>query len=219
MKKDQEQSGGALVPSESCALTGKSNGLVRRGLDDLLSESAGAKPVELSRLVGLEQSAETEEARIAAIVSLRGIGPLNEEVEHALVLALSDESAYVRFLAAEALSKQGRQAKRAIPILTEALGHSGDPEGRHGEYVKDWKRVAAGALGNYGNDAEKAIPALVRTMSNADYNVRGYAAMSLGRIGVPSQLALRGLEQAMAIEQIENVKSIMLESLDRLRGR
>jgi hypothetical protein len=56
-------------------------------------------------------------------------------------------------------------------------------------------------------------------MSNADYNVRGYAAMSLGRIGVPSQLAVRGLEQSISIEPTDNVKTIMIESLNKLRGR
>lgn len=35
MKEDQEPSGGSLVPSASSALTTKSTGLVRRGLEDL----------------------------------------------------------------------------------------------------------------------------------------------------------------------------------------
>ena len=47
MKEDQEQSGGALVPSSSLALTKNSNGLVRRGLDDLVKLSAASNSSEV----------------------------------------------------------------------------------------------------------------------------------------------------------------------------
>ena len=40
MKEDQEENGGAWVPSAGSALTTKSNGLVRRGLNDLMGRTA-----------------------------------------------------------------------------------------------------------------------------------------------------------------------------------
>lgn len=44
VKEDQDQSGGALVPSASSALTRKSTRLVRRGLDDLLKKRTPLRP-------------------------------------------------------------------------------------------------------------------------------------------------------------------------------
>lgn len=53
MKEDQEPSGGALVPSASSALTRKSSGLVRRGLDDLLK---GQSRIDSSEVVRYDPS-------------------------------------------------------------------------------------------------------------------------------------------------------------------
>jgi hypothetical protein len=174
------------------------------------------KEENLIRKYKSEMSSINENTRIGAIVGLRMIAG-DGQAEELLKLALSDESRYVRVLAAEALSQEKKQAQVAVQVLINALDTSGDPENR--EYLKDWQRVAAGALGNYEKEAESALSALVKTLSNSDYNVRGYAARSLGRIGVPSQFAIGRLEQAISIEEDENVRNIMIESLDTLRGR
>lgn len=160
-----------------------------------------------------------EDTRISAIVGLRKIGAANRQVEELLTLALSDKSAYVRVLAAESLSKQKKQGSLAIPVLIKALESPSDPANKTGQYAKDWKRVAGGALGNYGRQAEPAIPVLVKALANSDYNVRGYAAMSLGRIGVANQMAIQGLKQAIAVEESDSVKEIMIEYLGKLTNK
>ena len=53
MKEDQEQSGGSLVPSASSALTRKSSGLIRRGLEDLLK---GQSLISSSVQIGLDKT-------------------------------------------------------------------------------------------------------------------------------------------------------------------
>ena len=158
-----------------------------------------------------------EDTRISALVGLRKIGARNGQVEEILISALKDKSGYVSVLAAEALSRENKAIKHALPVLIKALESPLDPAFKTGRYVKDWKRVAAGAIGNYGSDAAPAVPALKKALKHTDYNVRGYAAMSLGNIGLASKSAMPDLQKAISMEKIDGVKKIMIEALSKLK--
>lgn len=56
---------------------------------------------------------------------------------------------------------------------------------------------AAGALASYGLKAEVAVPALVTALKDRDGSVSSAAASALGRVGVNSRDAVRGLVEAL----------------------
>ena len=56
---------------------------------------------------------------------------------------------------------------------------------------------AANALGNYGRKAEVAIPALVTALKDRDVSVSSTAAVALGKVGVESRDAVKGLVDAL----------------------
>lgn len=78
MKEDQEQGGGALVPSASSALTSKSRGLVRRGLDDLLKVQSSVTSRE----------ANANERNPSELQQMAGSSPLDklDEVDRAFLI-------------------------------------------------------------------------------------------------------------------------------------
>ena len=70
-------------------------------------------------------------------------------------------------------------------------------------HAKEWRRVAAGVIQHYGPEAEPAIPALRNALLDPDQLVRGYAAISLGKIGPAAIVALQDLRAARQAEANE----------------
>src|SRR5262249_8047597 len=71
----------------------------------------------------------------------------------ALMSGLSSDDALVRYQSAEAIGALGPQARRAVPLLTQALAD----KDRYAHYVR---LHAATSLGKIGPAAEPAVPAL-----------------------------------------------------------
>ena len=102
----------------------------------------------------------------------------------ALVETLSNDDAYLRDAAVEALGHIGPAAKEAVPILVERLADD-----------REWaRRNAAEALGCLGPAAESALPALLKAMEE-DKNgyVRSAAAEALDRDDVTGCDTLPGM--------------------------
>jgi HEAT repeat protein len=72
----------------------------------------------------------------------------------------------------------GREAKTAVPALTDLLREKGTA-------ARGWspvRGVAAEVLGHVGPEAEPAIPALTELLRDEDEEVREAAAEALGKI-------------------------------------
>jgi HEAT repeat protein len=87
----------------------------------------------------------------------------------ALIDVLKDADAEVRINAGNALAAIGPSA---VEALTTALG---DPN-------RDARSAAAYALGTMGSDAAPAVPSLVKSLKDAETDVRRQSAQALGRI-------------------------------------
>ena len=118
--------------------------------------------------------------RMAAARSLGTIGPEARGAVPALIGALRDPEAGVRWEAAAAL---GRIGKDSVPALIEALWDR-DVRVRH---------AATYALGAVGPGASAAIPALIHRLKDRDAGVRASAASSLSGIGAPALPVLMDL--------------------------
>jgi hypothetical protein len=84
--------------------------------------------------------------------------------------------------AAQTLAKWRVHPEKALPVLTAVLETATVPSVRNARFAEQWLRVAAGAMGHYGRDAVPALDSLLSVLADKDYNVRGYAARSLGSI-------------------------------------
>jgi HEAT repeat protein len=95
----------------------------------------------------------------------------------ALAVALKDANLHVRFQARNSLDQidaawaKSEAARRAIPTVVAALGHS------------DWlvRDSAAWGLGEIGDAG--AVEPLIAALRNRELDVQGQAAVSLGKIG------------------------------------
>lgn len=121
-----------------------------------------------------------------------------------LIKALGDESAAVRYAAADALAKIGDA--RAGPPLLERFNASEDTP-----WVKHMLALALGAVGY-----QPAIKPLVQALSNTDPSLRGCAAWSLGALGAVE--AKGALRQAIASEtEIGYTMERLREALDTIQ--
>ena len=133
-------------------------------------------------LLGL--AADEQEDRKHAAQRLAVIGSAAAEaspkVVPALVAALGDADAGVRWAAAGVLGRIGPAAAEASPKVVLALVAAlGDADA----YVR---QAAAEALGRIGSAATEAVPALVAALRDANAYVRRGAAAVLKRIRSPS---------------------------------
>lgn len=157
------------------------------------------------------QSTSSDE-RQAAVVALREVA-IVPEVEMALRVATRDDDGHVRFLSAEALARSGLAADVAIPVLVTVLNVGDEPSFANRPHAKEWRRMAAGVLGRYGERAAPAIDALRRALWDPEYNVRGYAALSLGKIGTAAMSALQDLRAARQTEGNEALRQIFEDAI------
>jgi HEAT repeat protein len=106
----------------------------------------------------------------------------------ALIEALQQSDAELRWRAASVLSDLGPEAASALPVLVQTLQDS-DPQVR---------LYATIALGNMGKSAQDAVPQLVAALQDKDAYVRIYAPTALRKIGVQGTVAISALAKALA---------------------
>jgi len=145
------------------------------------------KGKSLDQWVDLLQ-ANDPEARGDAVGAVGQFGIDAAEHVPALMLALTDYSAYVRRQAAWSLGRAGPFALSAVPVLEGAMNDE-QP------YVR---AAAGGAIGMIGPLAASATPALTAALADADPQVRAGAAAGLAGIGPASRPALAPLTTALA---------------------
>jgi HEAT repeat protein len=123
----------------------------------------------------------------ALIILLPGVRPTSAEegqedhkTVEALIVALGDAEADVRFQAIAELAERGEQAKPAVAALIRAVQ---DPDG-------DVQRAAVVALGRLALEPDATIPALVSALTEppADQKrpLNFYAGAALARFGQPA---------------------------------
>jgi HEAT repeat protein len=118
----------------------------------------------------------------SAAVAIGDLGPGARAAVPALIEALRDPNATVRFQAAISLGCIGPEARAAVPALIGTL--------KDGVFfVRGW---SAFALGEIGPEAAQAVPMLAEGLKNAQERefVRRQIASALGRIGPNAVSAL-----------------------------
>jgi HEAT repeat protein len=98
----------------------------------------------------------------------------NPEAAAAVTNLMTDESAWVRFTAAEALGIMNNAAV-SVPALIDSLQ---DADGQV-------RFTGALSLARVGSEAEEAVPALVTTLKDENRYVRANAVEALRQIGTP----------------------------------
>jgi HEAT repeat protein len=131
----------------------------------------------------------TPEIRAAAAFDLIKIHTNAQDVVPALARALQDPQPRVRFWAARALEKYGKEAGVAVPALLLALEKDASPEIR---------AEAAVALGEIHADNIHVVPVLGRALQDGDYMVRFRAARALGEYGTSAVAAEEPLRRLAA---------------------
>jgi HEAT repeat protein len=157
---------------------------------------AGARPALRGLLKALKD--RNEAVRHHAALALEQIGTLGRAELPTLTEALADKNLDVRLFAAKALERVGAEAKPAAPALVKALGDK-DPGVR---------RHCAGALGKIGPSArDAAFKPLLKTVQDADADVRKAALTALVKLGDPSA------------EDVPVLQRLLKDSAARLEGR
>jgi HEAT repeat protein len=183
--------------------------------DDLLSALKDALPVLTKNLTHADVR-----VRLASLYTLETMEAAAEPAADALVKALRDDDAFVRWGAVRALGKMAPlQAEKAVPALADALkdkdadvrltaavaltryGPAGKPAvAALAEAVKTdagARLWAARALEAIGADAAPAAPALAAALESPEAEVRLAAARALGRIGSATGAVRDALRKAL----------------------
>jgi len=166
--------------------------------------------------------ADGETLRLAAIQALEGSPCEPAAAVLALVDALHDGDGLIRLHAVTALGVIGREARVAVPALTEALRSNEIVAGVLGqEWAPGTNSVplalaAAAALGNFGADALSAVPDLITRLSDPNPRVRDEAAMALARIGPAAAAAVPALIDAINSDKPGEPSSSAIEALKQI---
>lgn len=145
-------------------------------------------------------------ARIAAVMTLRELGPVAWPAIPALIEALSDPNMGIRKGAAGALGGIGPSAVESVPELTRLLA---DPH----RFVRSW---AAMALFEIGPGAVSAATALVQMLEADVENLRGrsWCATALPKLKADPDLAVPALARALAEDPSDEVRAVAVLSLE-----
>jgi len=140
-------------------------------LKDLRDDGREAEPLVLAFV-----KHDDESIRFRAIDTLGAIG--GEAGISALIETMGDDDVVVRSYAAAALGDLGPNARKAVPILSEAVVHPDTPR----SFLL--RRRAVEALGKIGPAARPALPNLLEVLKNREKpsDIRGAAASALGNI-------------------------------------
>lgn len=122
----------------------------------------------------------------------------------ALSRALGDARESVRWGAAIALGKLGREGRDAVPALVRALA---DPK----ENVRWCAANALGAVGAVGAGAAESVPALREALHDLDEDVRLGAAMALERIDPSGWVRAPSWESTVAT--VERLTPLLMAEL------
>jgi HEAT repeat protein len=108
-----------------------------------------------------------------------------------------------RVHAAADLVKLGRQGKRPVPALVQALRE---------ERRVAVRKMAALVLGDLAPHAQEALPALIDALRDSDEGLRRRAAVALGRFGGAAVSALPALRLSLS-DPDEGVRSFAASAL------
>ena len=127
----------------------------REGKEPGTAQPSRQPPAEVADAVPALIDALKDEDAQVRWRAAEALGAIRQASVPALMTALKDEQAEVRWRAADALGMMGSAAKDAVPSLVEAL------------HDESWlvRERAAHALGEIGPEAEAAVPALVEARS------------------------------------------------------
>jgi HEAT repeat protein/lysophospholipase L1-like esterase len=147
-------------------------------LGRLGSSGAAAVPALAAALRDPDEGVRREAAR--------ALGRIGGAARPALVEALCDERASVRWRAAQSLSGLGVGVD-AVPSLIQALRNDDG-------YVRGF---AAWTLGSLGKEAQDAVPALVEALQRDEGYERGGPASALAQMGPAASAAVPALVEAL----------------------
>jgi HEAT repeat protein len=158
---------------------------LRRSAAEGLGKVGAPAVAALSALV--KDATENRDARCYAAFALGNIGHVGKDAVPALINALKDQDANVRWSAAAALGKIGPAAEDAVPALSDAL------KDQNGSV----RSSAAAALGTIGPAAKDTVLALNDAVNDKYTNATGALDAILRSTSVPELVTfLRGREYA-----------------------
>lgn len=150
--------------------------------------------------------------RLAALYVLETLTRDAADAVEALVKALGDENAYVRWGAARALRNLAPlAARKAVPGLAGVLGDDNP----------DVRKTAVLALERYGPEGKAAVPALTRAFEKGDPALRVFLLRALGALGQEARPAAGVLVRALtdATPAIRRAAATALGRLGKLDPR
>lgn len=137
------------------------------------------------------RSYDAPNIRATAAYLLGQMGRRAAQATPALIKALGDEDAFVRFKASRALATFGMPAVAQLKLALE----SPEPVVRYG---------AAKALGGIGPQAKYAAPSLMKCLHDPQPNVRDAAFYALSQIGSNAQKNFRATHVPQLVEALTN---------------
>lgn len=203
--------------------------------DGLAGGDPGLQAACLLAAVGGEEKSAPHAARIAELLdapnagvrglaweALLAIDPSNEAARAKADAALADESAFVRVLAARALTRHGGRGELAQPVLL-ACFHDASPFVRAAavqaydvELVDEMR-----ALGKKGPDdafrPKSLVAPMTKLLGDREPNVRKRAASVLQRFGADAKMALPALKKASK-DPSEDVRKAAERALRAIEG-
>ncbi len=176
---------GQLVRARTASLQRSPSSFARRGLEQL---SLLLIDPEVAHWISEVRNGKSWEARSAAWLKLRQMGPQCIGWEPALRDLIYTSDGWGRIFAAESLAFHSKCQEDTVPVLIAVI------EAGMKLATYDWARVACGTIGKYKelnpSVKEAAIGALMSALECEDYNVSGYAAESLSTFGADAMGAI-----------------------------
>jgi HEAT repeat protein len=139
--------------------------------------------------------ARDPDSRLLLLVAFQGLGRTDLAAPPALLAALDDPSVSIRGKALRAISQFGSGVDSAVPVLLADVATQPDGSARRAAGRTDqsgpYHAAAEGMRPSAG-----VIPLLTRSLKSDNRNVRGTAALMLGRIGIAARPAAPALVAA-----------------------
>jgi HEAT repeat protein len=164
------------------------------------------------------------ERRVAAARSLGDYSRDSRAVD-ALIAALGDPDAKVRFAAAAVLGRMEADPQNRTPYSARRGRLRGSAEKIVRSLIKvvgdndtSLRTVAIQSLGMMGAGAKPAVPLLIRCLKDDDTSVRIWAARALGQIGAATPEVIPALYEALndtTAPQVRGVAALALADIGR----
>jgi HEAT repeat protein len=154
-----------------------------------LQDTVGEGVQKLLPTLGTELTHEEVRVRLASLYVLETLEGEAGPVAGAIVQALKDDNAFVRWGAVRALGRMApREAARAVPGLATQVND------KH----RDVRLAALAALERYGPHANSAVPVISRALFHKDADTRFWSARALAAIGKEATTAVPALAKSLA---------------------